>query len=176
MKKLLLVTSLVGLNASALSLESLFGSITQHFSNYNNAGSHFKTKLNNSGTLIFNPMYGIKVMNETPNTYNSVTLFVGNNSVGRLLVGGNYSIGAKLLKEHVYIGGALGMYGQSDSGFKQSGVIIKHVPKVGDTSLIPLVGAEMSFKLRLTNTMYLKQNNIVTPLLYTGNLSIGWDL
>lgn len=171
MKKTFLILSLIGAPCYATSIESLFGSITQHFDS--GGSDHFRTKLNKSGTLIFNPMYGVKVFNEHEIMYTSITGFVGNNSVGRLMVGGTYSLGAKVLSDHVMLGGVVGMYGQSDSGFRKSGVIINNTPKIGDTSLIPIVGAELNFKLKLTDEVYIKQNNIVTPMLYNANLSLG---
>lgn len=168
---ILLLLWLLPITVNAKSIESLYGGITQHFDN--GGAEHFKTKLNKSGTLIFNPMYGVKVFNEQKIRYTAVTGFVGNNSVGLFMAGATYSIGVKTLSDHVLLGGIIGAYGQSDSGFKRAGVVLKNMPKIGDTSIIPIIGAEVAFKLQLTNKVYIKQNNVVTPLLYTGSMSLG---
>jgi len=170
-RKLLIILSVWNYNAHSRAIESMYGSLTQHFSK--EGADRFNTKLNKSGSFIFNPMYGLKSITEDETYYSAFGAFVGNNSVGQTMAGATYSGGFKDTTEHVYIGFVAGAYGQSASNFKKAGLIIEHVPQIGDTTIVPIIGLELSIKLKLTDKVYIKQNNIVTPTLYTGSMALG---
>lgn len=178
MKKLILILIVVFLcsfsKADTTSYEVVGGSITEHLVlGPNDPQAAFQTKIGDGGKLIYNPLYGIRTVTENDSRYYSFAGFAGDNSIGEPMYGGMASAGIKVLDQHLYLGGVFGTYGQSDSSYLQSGDIPFKWGMIGDTDIVPIVGIEANVKINLSDSTYLKLNNLVTPILTNTSLSFG---
>ena len=174
MKYLLLILLLSSISyADNTSVELIGGSITYHVMD-DGASSHYVTKWSPDGRLIFNQLYGVKLLVKDNDSYSSMTYFGGNNSIGSPIYGGIVSYGV-ILKDF-NVGLAIGGYMQDDNAFRSVGVEPYRLTEIGSSGLVPVVGVEINYKVDLSDTMYLKLNNLLSPVITNTSLSLGFNL
>lgn len=175
MKKALMLLALITLTHSCVvradSIEVLGGSITEHLENANGAASYNAHKLSGDGRLIANPMMGLRLMKENDRRYDAYTVFGGQNSPGFAMGGTTVSTGWKF--SGFYAGLVGGFYLQSDSKFLATGEIPFKWFKVNGTDFVPVFGCEINYKVDLTDKVYVKVNNLITPILTNSSVSVG---
>lgn len=154
-------------------LELVGGSITYHLST-NPDSIHNAHKISSDGALIANPLIGLRYVHEDLFLYYSVTVFGGENSPGYPMYGAMGSIGITL--SNIYLGGIAGGYLQNTAQFLQSHQIPFKLFTIGNSDFVPLLGVELSYRFDLSDNVYLKLNNIFTPVLFNSTFSIGLRL
>lgn len=105
--------------------------------------------------------------------YESLAVFTGNDSVGGQIGGVKASKGVKL--GNVYLGFVVGAYEQDDNKFDKVGLIPFQIAKAGSTGIVPIIGGEVNYKIGLYRDMFMKINNIITPVLTNTTLSLGFS-
>jgi hypothetical protein len=159
--------------AGQTSVEAIGGGITYHVID-DGASSKYVTKWSSDGRLIFNQLYGIKYIDEFFDTYWSMALFGGNNSIGAPMTGAMGSLG--FVWGNFNYGLAMGGYLQDDNAFRSKGIEPYRLSEFGNTGLVPILGAEINYKVDLSNRVYLRLNNLVSPVITNTSLSIGYRL
>lgn len=156
------------------SLELIGGGLTYHL--IDNGGSVKNVnKLSGDGRLIDNPLLGVGIEIEVYHfLYQTFIGFSGANSVGKPIGGGLYEIG--LVLNSFQIGLTAGAYVQNDVAFRDSGEEPFRLFEIGQYGLVPIVGLNVNYKLKLSNSVYLKLNNIITPILTNTTVSVGLKL
>ncbi len=154
---------------SVLSFELIGGGLTYHMAG--DASPYYTDKVSSDGRLIDNFIYGAGVNYiDSTGLYISIRYFKGNNSVHLPINGGTFSAGAAY--KYLDVGWIIGGYVQNEYDFIATGIIpfsLNH----GSNSVVPIIGVEISPKLPLGNSFYLKLNNILTPLLTNHTISLG---
>lgn len=173
MKHLVLLLLLFPAISNAYSLEVMGGGLTYHLID-NDTSYLYSNKLTNDGRLIYNSVYGVGALYENEISYQSLSYFGGNNSVALPISGLLYKTGLKI--SNWYCGLAMGMYIQDDDKYRESGVDPFRMTEIGSTGLIPIVGISLDYKINITNKVYMKLNNLITPILTNNTLSAGMDL
>ena len=160
---------LLSLQSSADSMEIIGGSLTYHIigDNFEN----FSNKLSSNGRLIDNPLYGIQYTIENGAYYESLALFSGDNSVGTQILGVKAAKGIKI--GNIYFGLAFGAYEQDNTEFSNRGIVPFQVGKIGTTGIVPIFGGEVNYKIELGKDIFVKINNVISPILINTTLSLG---
>ena len=154
------------------SIELLGGSITWHTPlNGSNDGAN-TNKLSKDGSLIDNPLFGVRLTDTKGIAYDSVAVFGGENSIGKQMGGAMYSTGYVVNKWDV--GLVVGAYLQNTNDFYNSGLQPFRVGTEGPNDICPIIGAEFNYKIDLSDNMYLKINNVITPVITNNSLSLGY--
>lgn len=154
----------------ANSIELLYGSYTYHLIVTGGVERHFVNKVSNDGKLINNALYGIRFNERFDNSYRVYTLFHGENTIGEPMRGFSYS-SLKMLK-YVDLGFIIGAYMQDNDKYVQKGIDNFRLTN-GPNGLVPIIGLEVNMPVMLSRTIYLKLNNIITPILTNHSLSFG---
>lgn len=168
---MLLALLLLTINSVA-DVEVVGGSLTYHLIDYSNA-VQYSNKLSNDGRLIDNPILGIQYVKESRLTYESIGVFTGENSIGKDILGLKLSTGEKM--SNLYLGVVIGAYEQSTKSFRDKNIVPFQVGQVGDVGIVPLVGVELNYKIKVANKIYVKINNVVTPILTNSTISLGFS-
>ena len=155
-------------------VEVMGGGLTYHLMNPSNVSNSYSNKVLNDGRLIANPMLGLTLVNDNGHTFSSYTGFTGEDSVGSSMLGGLYETGYDV--GPIQLGIALGVYAQDDSEFVSKGVNPYQAVQIGNIGLVPIGGAAMNCKVPLTDSTYLKVNNLISPIITNTSLSYGWKL
>lgn len=166
----LLLSSICFADDSA-SIETIGGGLTYHLIG-TGAEQNYSHKLSPDGRLISNFVFGVGVITENDIMYDSFKLFEGYNSVNQPMYGADYSAGFKL--NCWYLGLVGGGYLQNDRTMRKAGVSPFHLIEIGDMGVMPIVGIEANYKISLSDSTYIKINNLVTPLLTNTSLSLGF--
>lgn len=167
---ILLVILLASLSRADSSLELIGGSITYHIID-DGVSAKYVTKLNSDGRLIFNLLLGAKYLNEEDYTYWSLATFTGNNSIGSYMNGATASYG--LFIKNLSAGLVLGAYVQDDNAFRNDGIDPYRLFEINNTGVVPIAGIEVNYKFPLSNSTYLRLNNILSPVITNTSLSLG---
>lgn len=157
------------------SLELIGPGVTWHVIDIDGASALYNHKLSNDGRLIYTPQIGLrKTHTEADGLYNSFTLFAAQNSIGSPIYGGMGGTGIELFKmfQAGFIGG---LYVQNNNDFEAKGITPFSMTG-GSNAIVPLLGLEMNFKIKLSDKMFLGFNNILTPIITNHNLSFGVNL
>lgn len=153
--------------------EILGGALTQHFTNYGGVSSGFSNKLSADGTLILNPTLVFRTIDYSGLLYTTSSVFGGENSIGEMMVGGAASLGVRV--DHVRLGLVAGAYGQDDQKYHDRN-IRPFSAEIGRYGIVPMAGVEFSIDVPLNAHAYLSVYTVVTPVLSSTMLGIGWDL
>jgi hypothetical protein len=160
---------LLSLQTPTDSVEIIGGSLTYHL-----LGNDFDSnsnKVSNDGRLIANPLFGLQYTTENNAYYESMALFSGDNSVGTQILGVKAAKGIKI--GNLYLGLALGAYEQDDTEFNNRGIIPFEIGRLGTTGIVPVFGAEVNYKIVSYKDVFVKINNIISPVLTNTTLSVG---
>lgn len=161
MKKILLI--LMFLPSIVFAKKTLeMNLLTEHFFLPCELSERFSNKVGDCGNLINNKLIGI---NEDLGDSLSFRGFLGENSVGSLMLGGMFSNVS--FKGGFDYGPVLGVYLQDGKEFKRRNIKIFGISQ-GDIDLIPIIGAEFQYKIK-----DYKLFTVVTPVLAT--LGLGFD-
>ena len=170
----ILVALLVSFSAHAEeSNEYLFGSLTQHFINFDGVSEKYDNKVSADGTLIANPIAAYRLIKTEGVSYDSTTYFAGQNSVGELMGGAMFNTGYNV--GCMRLGALAGAYVQDNKKFTDRGLVVFSMP-IDRYGIVPVVGVEVSFIGRLNKRTYVTLVNIITPILATSTVGIGFDL
>lgn len=154
--------------------EVLVGALTQHFTNFGGVSDKFDNKVSKDGTLIANPMAAWRIIDYDGITYTSSAFFAGENSIGELMGGVGASAGIRANK--VRIGLAVGGYLQDDKKFLDRGVQPFSLPTGSRIGIAPLFGVELSIDVPIEKSVYMTVYTLITPILSTTTIGIGWTL
>ena len=154
------------------SWELVGGSLTYHIID-GGAAQAFSNKLSPDGRLINNPIYGIQYVTESDSLYETIGIFSGDDSVGDPILGMKYSTGYKY--NHWYLGLVLGAYEQSTMGFTNRGIQPFEFAQIGDVGIVPLIGGEVNYRVNLSQSMYVKLNNLISPIITNTTISLGYS-
>lgn len=130
----------------------------------------YKNKVNNSG-VITNKALGYSL---TLNS-NRYGIFIGENSVGLPIYGFKYSR-VFHLSSHVELNFTAGAYHQNGEDFPEA---TKTCGANGCTSLapvpsiVPIIGVDLNFYLYRGSYFFVKQNNLLTPIITNHGISVG---
>lgn len=155
----------------SVSLEGLAGGITYHLVDTDAASAHYIYKLNANGRLIYNSLWGYGVLVEDNKNYFAIKTFLGDNSVGLPMMGSMLSYGWKW--HGLYYGPVLGVYFENDDAYRAMGVQPFRIAEDGSMGIVPIIGIELNYRIDLTDRVYLKLNNVITPYLTNTSLSLG---
>lgn len=176
---LLIVFSSLSFAEETKEREILGGSITEHF--FSAGKEHFITNIGDDGKLIYNLMLGLRtVTHDSDYSYTSKSYFIGNNSIAKPMAGAVYSTGYEV--NHWQVGVLAGAYAQDVRPFYDRNIqlfyLVIPIQPVVDSGfgITPLVGLEANYKINLSQHTHFIWMNIVTPVLYTTSIGIGWDI
>ena len=159
MKYLILLLSI-----PTLADEVILGAWTHHFPD-NQHMERFVHKLNDNGDIL-NPAIGYRLTDEDMKSYQSTTMFIGENSIGNGIIGITASSGWKY--DSFRIGGTIGGYIQDDKQFLERRLHPFAIP-VGDAGLVPMIGLEVGYTIGNT-TVY----TVLTPVLMTTVVGVSF--
>lgn len=169
MKTVFFLIILTGLTAKAdLNFEMIGGGLTNHLWNDGETSRLMSNKLFNDGRWVYTPLFGLGLELVKDETFTSIKSFEGLNSVGSQIWGLTVSRGHQF--KYVELGGILGAYVQNDNDFYNRGL----VPFSIGNGLVPIVGAEINFKVDLNKDYYIKLNNVITPVITNHTLTLGY--
>lgn len=160
-------------DASVTGVEVVTGSLTTHIIGSDpQVASKYSNKLNNNGVLL-NPYIGFRTRLEDREFVKYWTVFSGQNSIGKFMLGGTYSTGKtynlwKLRSELMFTAGA---YWQDTDEFTKKGLDV-----ISLGNIMPVLGMEANIYLLQTDDFYIKLNNLLSPVITTHNLSFGMPL
>lgn len=153
--------------------EVLVGSLTQHFTNFGGVSEKFNNKVSADGTLIANPMVAWRIIQYEGLIYTSSALFGGENSIGELMGGVAASTGFRV--DHVRLGLAVGGYLQNEQKFRDRDISDISVPIGSTLGFAPIAGVEVSIDIPIEKSVYGTIYTLITPILSTTTLGIGWN-
>ncbi len=153
-------------------VEVLGGGLTYHLID-NGAAQSFSHKLSNDGRLIANPSYGLTIYGHQDIFFKAVTVFAGENSVGSGMAGAMYSEGVEV--GHAEVGLALGGYAQDSKSFTDLGIHSFRLTSIKGLDLVPLVGVVLNYRVPLSDKVYIKLNNLISPVITNTSLSLGYN-
>lgn len=170
-----IIALLLGSAAYADSFEIIGGGATYHLLGANrSAAEQFDNKWSDDGRLIGTPLLGARVLRENGTEFKARTVFAGHNSVGAPIVGYTYTEGE--IVGNWYIGMLVGAYIQDSAPFNDRGIGVWGVYLNNRMMLMPMVGIELDYKIRLDDNVYIKLDNVVSPAMINNLVSFGWNL
>ncbi len=168
MYKLLFVIIFCSGSAFSDQFELVTGSYAYHF--FGGEVSHkFSNKVSPDGRLITAKLLGIRNTHIFKSkTYLSEAVFIGENSVAKPIYGGVLSFGEIL--GNWQAGLVCGFYKQDDSEFLKKEIMPF---SLAGTGIVPLIGAEVNYKISFSRNYFMKINNVLTPIATNHNISFG---
>ena len=157
-------------NATVLSYEVTGGGLIYHPTVDSEAAKLFPDTLSSDGRLMYRSLLGVGGHAYYENRYESLHVFFGKNSINEPMAGGLYGNGWHW--RNLNAGFICGAYMQDDDNFKRYGL---HPFSVG-AGIVPVVGLEVSPRVRIGEDLWLKLNNILTPVITSHSLSLEWEL
>jgi hypothetical protein len=120
-------------------------------------------------------MYSFKITKPDSEFYTSDAFFIGENSVGTLMSGYMGASGVYLNK-YTQFGAIYGAYAQDNTEFMRRGIYncMAWFPE-SKISVIPIFGVEVNFKVNLSDKVFIKLNNVITPVVTNHTISIGFE-
>ena len=170
MRKIILIGLFLSTMGHADSLEIIGGGVTYHIID-NGTSNLYANHISNDGRLIFTGLMGIGYNHYFGDNYASFRTFVGENSVANPIVGYMGSYGWAINKG-LDIGIVVGGYFQDDIAYQQKGIVPFSLGG-GHSALVPVVGAEINFKVMLSSDKFIKFNNIISPVITNHTISFG---
>jgi hypothetical protein len=165
MKKLITLLLLASALYAGPTLEISGGTLTLHFPYEFNLtdSSAYKTKISSDGLFIFNPLFGVKLIQETNNIYFGASIYGGLNSHAYPMVGVIGSVGFRVFKDKwLHLGLVVGGY--------------TYFTPRSTASFIPVGGVEINAKIPFGKKVFMKVNTLITPLLINESISFGINL
>lgn len=158
-------------------VEGVYSLYTYHFTNPDNVGDKFENKVSKDGRLINNNLYGLVIRDTVDNeAYSSHYFFGGVDSVGSPIYGYLRSMGF-ILPTYTYLGFAFGGYWMENKTWEKKQIDHTNGIKISKTnSIVPVVGIEISQKIPLGGGLFLKINNLISPVLSNHSVGLGMEL
>jgi|ERR1035437_440174 hypothetical protein len=159
--------------ADIQSNELVLGSLTYHLIDGPPISNKFQNQVSPDGRLIDNFLIGFSHIDENnEHEYFSYTLFTGENSLAKPI--GGFKLSTGKTDGGLYIGIVTGAYFQNNRDFTDQDIngVLTSVDW-HSTGLVPIVGMEINYVLFHIGDIYLKLNNILTPVLTNHTFSIG---
>lgn len=173
MKYLLLIV--LSTASYADSFELIGGGATYHLLGSNSAAAQqFDNKWSQDGRLIGTPLMGVRVLRENGTEFKARTVFAGHNSVGAPITGYAYTEGE--IVGNWYIGLVLGFYMQDSTPFHDRGINIWGLYLGNRMMLMPLGGIELDYRINLDDNVYIKLDNLISPVMINNLVSFGWNI
>ncbi len=160
------------LNLAHADVEVIGGGLTYHILDADTASS-YSNKVSRDGRLIANPMIGVVFTKYEGPMFNSFTVFSGQNSVGAPMFGGLGEAGLEI--QHLQVGFAAGLYSQESKPFTDIDIHSFRLLNYRGMDLVPILGLAINYKIPLYKHVYLKLNNIISPILTNTTLSVGLE-
>ena len=172
-KKFALILSLAATPCFAdATMEIVSGNITEHYMG-DVVAKHYANQIGDNGKLINNPMFGLRYTLETENQYWSAMGFGGQNSVGFGMAGLTISAGTQT--RHFRLGVIGGAYIQNNDYVRWSGVNPDYtLEPIAGIGIAPVLGIEANARVFLSDDVFAGVNAIITPVLATAFVNIGW--
>ncbi len=152
----------------------------------NNGTSSYNThKWSPDGRLNYSGLLGVRLVMEDHLFYNSLMLYGGNNGIGQPVGGLVQSSGFKIERmgyigngNHpgtLYVGWAIGGYLQNDNSYKATtGQYPNELTAFGSEGLVPILGLELDYKVPISDSVYIKLDDIIQPSNINTALSLGY--
>jgi hypothetical protein len=123
---------------------------------------------NSPSGFMYRSLYGVGFTTyETPRNYNTISVFGGKNSIQEPIYGALYGVG-NMYGPNFGAGFVYGGYFQDENQFKKYNLTyFTLVP-----GFAPILGIELIPRLKLGKNIWLKMNNILTPLMTSHSLSL----
>lgn len=156
--------------ASASEQEVGYSLLTEHLIGDREPMAKFSHKINNNG-LISNPIISLRFTNADEDCYDSFTLFGGQNSVGSSM-GGVMGGTGFYLNKNIQTGLVYGGYLQDVTEFNRRGMASSFFDN-GRIGFVPVLGGEINFKVKVSDRVFIKQNNTISPFVTNHSISVG---
>lgn len=167
---IILIILIVLKKVHANEVELTLGSVSMH-TTVDPSNVRLSNRITNDGRFVFNPLYGVGYTINRETLYYSFKAFTGLNCVADHIYGGTASLGYSW--QHIRLGGIIGGYIQDDTAFTARN--IEPFSIIGNrNALVPIIGAELIFMFKVTDTSFIKVNNLISPILM--NTSIGYGV
>lgn len=169
--KLITLIILLPYAVYANSLEVNASFLTTHLiGNQKSIASLYKNKINDRGVLK-NKAVGISLTKDD----NQYSIFAGDNSVGEPIIGFKYAR-VHNISTYIELNWTLGAYYQNGSAFPAATKTCdidgcRSLAKV--SNIMPIVGLDLNFYLYRGKLLFIKQYNLITPIITNHGLSIG---
>ena len=168
----ILITVSMAISARADEVEVLGGALTYHL--IDNGTAHaYSNKLSSDGRLISNPMAGVAITTHENVFFQSYAVFFGEDSVGGSMGGGSFTSGVEV--NRLQVGAIAGGYIQAAKPYTDRNVNAFRLTAINGTDFVPLLGLAINYKVPLSSTCFLKLNNIISPILTTSLVSVGFN-
>src|ERR1019366_4965849 len=95
----------------------------------------------------------------------------GSNSVGKQMAGFLYTEGIEI--SGLQVGITYGGYEQESKYYDNLGLNSFRVVNISGIDLVPVLGLQVNYKIKLSDDYYLKLNNLIDPVLFNTTLSFG---
>jgi hypothetical protein len=160
--------------AKAEDAEAMFGGITAHFWEKRDVSDKFANKLDRTGKVIDNQLLGFRTVTEQGLIYESKMAFSGTNSVGGPIFGIAGSQG--LIVGNARVGVIYGFYLQDNRKFYDRDINPVTMLPTNGWAPAPVIGIELTQKVKLSRTTYLLLNVVATPILVNATAGFGWTI
>lgn len=153
-------------------VEVVTGGITYHIID---DGSSIKNdhKLSDDGRLIVNPLLGVNYSHTSDMFYQSYATFLGKNSIDETMYG--FLLQSGLEADNKQLGLVAGAYFEGNRQFVAKGMQPFRLGTSNGTDVIPLLGIAFNYKIMLTDRVFMRLNNIMTPIVFNSNVSLGLE-
>lgn len=173
MTKLLLLLLLCGPVFAKTEKEIGFGSFSYHLLGDSVSFSQLENKVSSDGRLISNGMVSFKSTSVQHREYTSDAIFAGQNSVAKPMAGYMAARGA-YASENLQLGFVYGFYIQDNREFLNRNIVNPFsLFQSSKINIVPVVGAEINYKINITQKHFIKINNIITPAVTNHTVSFG---
>lgn len=170
---LIFVSSFFIFPVHADSVEVIGGGYTYHLIDFG-ASDAYKRKITSNGRLIENPTFGLLFHERIGRFfYRSVGAFAGSNCLGRPMQGMVYSDGIEI--GNFQAGAGLGAYFQESKYFSDLNVSSFRIANIRGVDVVPILGLVFNYKVNLTDSTYIKINNLVGPIITNTLFSLGYN-
>jgi hypothetical protein len=151
-------------------VEVIGGSLTYHLLDLGTS-DYYSNKLTKNGRLLNNPMFGLAYTEHASVFFVTQTVFGGSNSVGKQMAGFLYTEGIEI--SGLQVGITYGGYEQESKYYDNLGLNSFRVVNISGIDLVPVLGLQVNYKIKLSDDYYLKLNNLIDPVLFNTTLSFG---
>ncbi len=163
------VFSLTGTVFASDNFEYIQGGLTWHTSGI--GAEKYSNQLSPDGRLIYTQLQGLRYVSEAKDGYYfAAEAFIGQNSIASPMEGTAASYG--LYGKYWAAGVLVGAYVENKDDYSTRTLGAFCATTVGSSCYVPLLGPELSLKQPL-GRVYLKENLILTPVIFNANISLG---
>lgn len=186
-KKIVIIFSLlISLNLFSQEKAFEFSSsfVTHHYSKLN--ADRFENKISGDGRTINNPLYAISFLKQVQdsNSYTSTTIFSGKDSINSPMTGFLLTRGVGSINQSsLHLGLIWGLYFYDESAWRQkfkdrkektpSWLVASYGEQFNGINMV--FGVEVNYQIKLSDKVYFKIKNNLTPMISNHSIGIGFN-